>query len=220
MNPRPYELEVISDQRIGTDGFLFLRRIRLRNRHPDGTRSREWLCDFIERSRGPDAVAVVLWRPRSDGSVEVLLRQGLRPALHFGRDPERLPIPDRRDYFFLTEIVAGIIEPGERGEPAIRQRAVDEAWEEAGYRIGVDQFEWLGPPIFPSPGMTSERLWLMSARAPDGEPEPPPGDGSPMEEGAQVRWVALDEAVAMCRRGELEDMKTEIALRRLEEQFR
>jgi hypothetical protein len=36
-----------------------------------------------------------------------------------------------------------------------------------------------------------------------------------MEEGARTRWLGLDEAIAMCVRGELTDLKTEAGLRRL-----
>jgi hypothetical protein len=45
--------------------------------------------------------------------------------------------------------------------------------------------------------------------------EPPPTDGSPFEEGAALRWVALDEALAACDTGAIVDLKTELALRRL-----
>ena len=43
------------------------------------------------------------------------------------------------------------------------------------------------------------------------------GDGSPMEEVGAVRFVDLEEALAMCRSGAIEDAKTEIGLRRLKE---
>src|SRR5260221_4931677 len=128
---RPYELEVISEEEIGRGGFLPLRRVRLRNARRDGSRSAEWLYDFVERTRGIDAVVLVLWRRAGDGRVEILLRDGLRPALLWGRPEGRIPIADRRGYFLFTEVVAGIIEEGEVGEAAIRRRAADEAWEEA-----------------------------------------------------------------------------------------
>ncbi|MSP62286.1 MAG: NUDIX hydrolase [Myxococcales bacterium] len=213
---RPFELEVISDEEIGREGgFLYLRRVRLKNLRPDGTRSREWVCDFVERPKGVDAVVLVLWRPGADGATEVLLREGLRPALHYGRKAARVPLPDARPYFFFTEVVAGIIEQGEVGEEAIRRRAVDEAWEEAGYRIAPEAVELLGAGSFPSPGMTAEKFWLAAARVEGAEGAVIEGDGSPMEEAATIRWVALEEAIAQCETGEIEDAKTELALRRL-----
>src|SRR5262249_45254715 len=59
--PEVTGFEVVSDQRLGEGGFLRLRRTFLRNLHADGTRSREYLCDFVERPRGLDAVALVIW---------------------------------------------------------------------------------------------------------------------------------------------------------------
>ena len=219
---RPFEIEVVSDERVGQGGFLAIRRLRLRNRHPDGTLSREYICDFVERPKGVDAVVLVLYR-RHAGAVEVLLRDGLRPALVLGRDPARVPIADARDYFMFTEVVAGIIEEGEVGEAAVRARAVDEAFEEAGARIDPADVELLGS-AFPSPGMTSERFLFAAARMPPAEEgqalATAQGDGSPMEEGATSRWVELGRAIHLCTSGEIEDAKTEIVLRRLDDKLR
>jgi ADP-ribose pyrophosphatase len=51
-------------------------------------------------------------------------------------------------------------------------------------------------------------------------PAPLEGDGSPLEEGAVLAWRELGAAIAACERGEIEDGKTEIALRRLEARLR
>jgi ADP-ribose pyrophosphatase len=40
-----------------------------------------------------------------------------------------------------------------------------------------------------------------------------------MEEGAELRWVALDEAIRLCVAGEIEDAKTELVLRRLRDRL-
>lgn len=212
---RPFELELLSDEEVGGGGFLHVRRLRLRNLRPDGSRSAEYVCDFVERRKGLDAVAVVVYRRPAGSPVEVLLREGLRPALVYGRPPERVPLPEGRERFLLAEVVAGIVEEGEVGEVALRRRAADEVWEEAGLRVRPEAIELLGGS-FPSAGMTAERFWLTAVEvAPDAALAEPEGDGSPMEEGASVRWVALDEALAQCARGELEDAKTELALHRL-----
>src|SRR5437762_1217372 len=117
---RPFELEVLSEQLVGLGGFLHLRRLRLRNLRPDGSRSAEWLCDFVERHTGVDAVVLVIYRDGARGT-EVLLREGLRPALVYGRAPDRIPLPEPREQFLFTEVVAGIIEEGEIGEDKIRE---------------------------------------------------------------------------------------------------
>ena len=105
--------EILSDERIGDGGFLRLRRVRLCVRRSDGTRSQPGLYDFVERPMGSDAVVVVLWHRAADG-VRVLLRHAPRVPLYF-RDPTL-----GADH---TEVVAGILEQGEAGWPAIQKRA-------------------------------------------------------------------------------------------------
>ncbi len=214
---RVVELEVIHDQIHGNSGdFLRVRRLRLRNRRDDGSHSDEYLCDFVVRPKGPDAVVVVLWRRAEDGTVEVLLRSGLRPAVWFGREPGTLPIDDDARTMWMTEVVAGILEDGDRGEAGVRRRAALEAWEEAGVRVDPAAMELLGAPTFPTPGSMPEQYWLLAtelgAAAVQHEAE---GDGSPMEHGAVTRWSTLDAAIDDCVAGRIRDAKTELALRRL-----
>jgi ADP-ribose pyrophosphatase len=45
----------------------------------------------------------------------------------------------------------------------------------------------------------------------------PSVNGSIFEEGATLEWAALDDALTRCARGDIQDMKTELALRRLRE---
>ncbi|WP_428266887.1 NUDIX hydrolase [Haliangium sp.] len=209
--------DVDSDDIIGQEGgFLGVRRLRLRNRRSDGSLSARYTCDFLVRPHGHDAVVVALYHRTKDG-VEVLLRDALRPALAFGRDPAGLPVPDERPYMFFTELVAGIIENHDKGLDGVRKRAAEEALEEAGYRIDPDAVEMLGGS-FPSPGAMAEKFWFTAVEITDpGAQSTPEGDGSPMEEGAAMRWMTLDQAIKACARGEIEDAKTEIGLRRLAE---
>src|SRR5690349_17816739 len=87
-------LEVVSSHLAGKeDGFLAIRRLRLRVVRDDGKRSREILNDFVERPKGLDAVAVVVFT-REGGETRVLLREGMRPTIFFGRAPEDLVVPD------------------------------------------------------------------------------------------------------------------------------
>lgn len=208
--------EIDSDQIVGRDGgFLAIRRLRMRNRRDDGTLSEQYLCDFIVRPYGLDAVVVALYC-RRDHSIQVLVRDGLRPPIALGRPAERTPVPENTPHIFLTELVAGIVEEDDRGIDGIRRRAAAEALEEAGYRIDPDTVTLLGQAPFPTPGAMSERFWLVAAEVADPDArEPIEGDGSPMEEGATVRWLDLDDAIAACVRGDIEDMKTELTLRRL-----
>jgi ADP-ribose pyrophosphatase len=199
--------------------YLRFRRVHLQNLRADGTRSDPYFCEFSDRPRhGTDAVAVALWRRGAGGEVEVLLRRGLRPTLRFGRPVERLAQPDAAPYLHLTEVVAGILEDGDLGEDGIRRRAALEAWEEAGLRVEPGAIRLLGR-VFLSPGMSPECCYLATAEVGQQQAVLPEGDGSPMEEGSRQRFVPLVEAIALCDRGEIEDAKTEVLLRRLAAQL-
>jgi ADP-ribose pyrophosphatase len=197
-------IELLNDERVGQGGHLIIRRLRMRMLLSDGTRTREGSWDFVERPMGLDAVVLALWRRKP--AVEVLLRSGLRVPLQYGR-------PEPRTLLF-AELVAGILEPGDD----LRQRAADEALEEAGLHVSAGNVRLLGPPMFPTPGMCAELFHFASCEvSPDAVAEAPRGDGSPFEEGACLEWISLDEALARVSRGELQDLKTEVALRRLRE---
>ncbi|MEM9462191.1 MAG: NUDIX hydrolase [Myxococcota bacterium] len=213
-------LEVLNDTVEGIDGgFMAVRRLRMRNRRDDGSLSKPYICDFLVRPKGVDAVVVAIYH-RGDAGVRVLLREGLRPALSKGRPVESLPIADSRTYLTFTEVVAGIIEVDDRGEQGVRSRAALEVQEEAGFVVSADDVIFLGAGSFPSPGSMPEKFWLMAVEVPTTTaPQEPMGDGSPMEEGATTRWISLDEAIAACVDGRIEDAKTELVLRRLAERL-
>src|SRR5512145_871364 len=212
-------IEIVSDytDRARCDeGFLRLRRLRARNRREDGSASPEYPIDVIDRPT-LDAVAVCLYA-RTPGGVEVLTRRGLRPAAYFRRG--RVPVLPERDYLLVEELVAGVLEPGEVGLEALRRRGAEEAREEAGIEVPPERLELLGGPFFPLPGIVSEKIHLLAAEVPPPaavgrQDAPHEGDGSPLEEGAVLEWRELSAAIAACEAGEIEDAKTEIALRRL-----
>lgn len=210
------DFEVESDTMAGIEGgFMAVRRLRLRNVRDDGSRSRTYVCDFLVRPKGVDAVVVAIYH-RAGAGVQVLLREGLRPVLAHGRDPATLPIPDARPYLTFTEVVAGIIEADDRGEEGVRRRAALEVEEESGFAVSPEAVRLLGAGAFPSPGSMPEKFWLTAVEVSGPhEQRHAEGDGSPMEEGATTRWMDLDEAIAACVEGRIEDVKTELALRRL-----
>jgi ADP-ribose pyrophosphatase len=198
------------------EGFLRLKRFRARNRRADGSASREYPIDVIDRPT-LDAVAVCLYA-RTPRGVEVLTRRGLRPAAFFRRG--KVTVLPEPEYVLVEELVAGVLEPGEVGLAALRRRAADEAREEAGLEVAPESLEPLGGPFFPLPGIVSEKIHLLAAEVPTpavSAPHDAPheGDGSPLEEGAVLQWRELSAAIAACEAGEIEDAKTEIALRRL-----
>lgn len=213
---RVVDLIVDSDELVGASGgFLALRRLRVRNRRADGSVSRPYCVDFVVRPKGVDAVVVAVYCV-AGGRPRVLVRDGLRPPLAFGRAAGVAPVPDRARYLYFREVVAGIVEADDRGEDGIRRRAAIEVREEAGFHIEPADVVLLGAGSFPSPGAMPERYWLAAARVDDpAAQEPLEGDGSPMEEGATTEWLDLDDAIAACVAGDIEDAKTELCLRRL-----
>jgi len=212
------ELVVDSDERVGGGGFLEIRRLRLRNRRADGSLSAQYISDSIARPYGQDAVVVAVFARTKDG-VQVLVRDGLRPPLRFGRDSTRAPLVEPPPPLFLTELVAGIIEVGDRGEPGLRVRAAEEVHEEAGFIVAPDAIVLLGAGMYPTPGAMIEKFYFTAVEVDPSRQQPLAGDGSPMEEGARTRWLGLEAAIAACVAGEIVDLKTEAALRRLRDRL-
>ncbi|MGO9830222.1 MAG: NUDIX hydrolase [Myxococcaceae bacterium] len=207
-------IEVVEDLTASArcdQGFLHVRRLRCRNRRADGSLSRTYNVDVVDRPV-PDAVAVLLWRQRPEG-VEVLTRRTLRPAAYFRRELP-LAVPDPESYLTVEELVAGVLEPEDKGSAGVQARAAAEVEEEAGYTVRPEAVELLGPAFFMLPGIISEKIHPTAVDVTGLSPHRPPGDGSPLEEGASVRWWPLLALLSACRRGEVADAKTELCLLR------
>lgn len=207
-------IEVVEDVTARSrcdEGFLHVKRLVCRNRHADGSTSRDYRVDMVDRPI-PDAVAVLIWR-RGPGGIEVLTRKTLRPAAHFRSDLP-LPVPDPRPYLLLEELVAGILEPGDHGEAGLRHRAAEETLEEAGFRVSPDDVQPLGGSFFLAPGILSEKIHPTVVEVTGRPQETPGGDGSPLEEGATLHWWPIDALLEACRTGAVEDAKTEMMVGR------
>jgi ADP-ribose pyrophosphatase len=213
--PRVTALETVEDFSATArcdEGFLRLRRLRVRNRRADGSVSEVYRVDVIDRPR-LDAVAALVYRRGVEGALEFLTRQNLRPAAAF-RAGKQTVMPDGRSHLFCEEIVAGLLELEDEGEAGVRHRAAEEVLEEAGYRVDPRSVRLLGPPFFVAPGILSEKIFLTSVDVTGLAGQAPGGDGSPLEEGGEVRWRTLDSLEAALQSGEIQDAKTELALRR------
>ncbi len=215
---RPVSLEILEDRTSGSradEGFLTVRRLRLRHLYEDGSASPAYSCDVVSRP-GTDAVAVVLWFRGEDGRPRVVLKEGVRPPVWLRRHKE-LVRADPEAPLMLVELVAGILEPGDEGGAGLRRRGAAEAWEEAGVKLDPSDLEVLGGPSYPTPGAADERVDFLVAELdrPPSTAALPAGDGSPMEHGTRVLVLDLDEAIRRCRDGRIPDMKTEIGLCRL-----
>jgi len=212
-------LEIVEDRTEGSladEGFLRIRRYRLRHVHADGSRGEPYACDVMSR-KDVDAVAVVLYE-RTGRRVQVVLKEGVRPPVYLRRTKD-LVRPDDREWLMVTEIAAGVLEAGDRGDGAIERRAAAEAEEECGTTIDPAGVHELGGASFPSPGVTDEKVFFASAAVRIAEATEILGDGSGMEEGTRRVVMDLRDAVAACRTGEIPDMKTELALLRLCDQL-
>lgn len=106
---------------------------------------------------------------------------------------------------WLTEIVAGMIDHGESPEETARR----ETMEEAGYEIGALQHI---TNFFPSPGGSSERIFLFAADVTEHDLRTQ--GGGVAAEGEDIRIVELtfDEVRQMAERGEIQDAKSLIAI--------
>lgn len=211
------KIEIVADHTAESrcdEGFLKLARLELRNVYRDGSRSRSYACDVVSRP-GSDAVVAVLYERVGEREVRVLMRESPRAPVYLRRF-KSLEHPDGREYRTLCEVVAGIIEPGDgAGDAGLRRRAALEAIEEAGCELPESAFSVIGDGTFASPGTSDEKVYYCAGQVGSEPRRPPRGDGSVMEECAELVLVELREAIRACRAGEIPDMKSEVALLRL-----
>jgi len=197
-------------------GFLRLVRRRYRARYPDGSLSEPFVYDAIDR-RAIDAV-VIAAHFVSRGERWVYLRSAVRPPLLL-RDTQRSPVPELDRGAGLWELPAGLVEPDEQSLAGVRVCASRELAEELGFDQPPDLLRELGPSTFPAPGIIGERHFYFEVEVDPKSRKEPGHDGSPLEHAGLVRGMRLDEALALCAKGAIEDAKTELALRRLAERF-
>lgn len=206
-------LEVLEDvSPKGPSGFLRLRRRRYRAHYPDGSASEPFEYDEVDR-RAIDAAVMLAHYEDARGVPHVYLRSCLRPPIAM-RDKARSPLRDEHDHGGLWELPAGLVEPGEQTPEGVISTAQRELREELGFDVEQSALEPLGPSMFPSPGFVSERLFLFHVAVDPSERKAPELDGSPLERFGEVIAVPLADALGWCSSGAIEDMKTEIGLRR------
>jgi ADP-ribose pyrophosphatase len=210
-----HRLTVLDDRPADpTTAFVTIRHVRMRARFGDGAESADFGYDVASRSR-LDAVVVVPYF-RREGTTFVLLRSALRPPVAL-RPPALCPYPESEALGELWEVPAGLVEADECTPEGVIGCAARELHEETGYEVPTDRLTRLGPATFPSPGVIGERHYFFAVEIDPGSNGVPPEDGSALERGAVLAQVPLDEALEACRVGAIEDAKTELALRRLDE---
>ena len=209
-------IEVVEDRTAGSrcdEGFLKLRRLVLRNVY-EGRVSEPYPCDVVSRP-GSDAVVAVLYERDTEGRVFVWLREAPRAPIYLRRT-KRFHHPDAREYLTIAEVVAGLVEASDgEGEAGMQERAAIEAREEAGFAVPAGAFVVIGGETFASPGTSDEKVYYCAGPVRGAERRAARGDGTVMEEHGELVRLELGEAIEACRRGDIPDMKTELALMRL-----
>ncbi len=195
--------------------YLRLCRLELSILSADGTESDPFHYDIVERT-SLDAVVIVPHFVGADGRRNVVLRSAVRPPVAL-RPRDAWPVAERPTLGALWELPAGLVEVSERSEQGLRECAARELYEEIGAKIDPQALGTLGPSTFPAPGIIGERHFYFHARISPSELVTPAEDGSVLERGATLLTLSLEDALARVRTGEIEDSKTEIALRRLAE---
>lgn len=193
-------LDLVEDYSFGN--MFRIIRARLQYRRFDGQMSEE--ITRINFDRG-DSVGVLLYDPDED--VVVLTRQ-FRYPVYASFEPEMIKQVGVKQAWML-EIVAGIIDPGH----SVVEIASKEILEEADYMVRGD----LHPiaTIYPSPGGTSERIYIFLGIVNHEGRLNARGEISPEAEDIQVVSLSLQEAMMRISRGEISDAKTIIALQHL-----
>lgn len=195
--------------------FLGVRRRMYRLRFANGEISEPFAYDIVERTR-LDAVVIAAHFRGADGRRHVYLRSALRPPVAT-RALDESPIEERADLGSLWELPAGLVEVEERSPRGLVACAVRELHEELGFDVAPGDVRALGPSAFPAPGMVGERHFYFHVEVEPRLRKIPLEDGSPLEKHASVISAPLDELLDVARRGGLEDLKTELGLRRLAE---
>jgi ADP-ribose pyrophosphatase len=205
----------LSEISAPVSGFLRRHRHRVKTVMDNGRRTETYVVDYADRDIDRrDAVAVAVYaRGKNAAKTRVLLRRQVRYAAYLVTGQPT-----------TVELVAGLIELPESPESCTAR----ELWEEAGAVIESRTVQPLGPPFFPIPGLSTERIVPMMVELPSDTLDAlaltqPPGDGSPFEEGAENFVVSLADAFEMMLvpadsagdRPLINDAKTEIILHRL-----
>lgn len=207
-------LRVVEDTSPGAEGFLQLHRCRLVVAGSSGE-SEPFPYDYVDRD-ALDAVVVAAHYRDAEGRRCVFLRSALRPPAQL-RPADRRPLPEKATLGSVWELPAGLVEAGEYSPEGLARCGARELEEELGFRVEASQLRPLGPATFPSAGVIGERHHFFHVEVEPGARGEPTLDGSVLERGAVITSLTLDDALAAIRAGDVEDSKTEIALRRLAE---
>jgi 8-oxo-dGTP pyrophosphatase MutT (NUDIX family) len=219
--PQPVEFAV---ERIEREAGGFLRRVSrtlriVGNELPQGA-TQAFDYDEVER-RGLDAIVIVPHFVANDeeGAARrwVVLRSAARPPVLF-RDSSRFQ-GSLGGAEPLWEVPAGLVEPDEETDHGLVLAAARELEEETGFLLAPSEIVRLGASAYPCPGVIAERQYFFAADVTGAPFARPSLDGSPLEFVGEVFAIPLDGALRQLEQFVAVDLKTEVALRRLEAKF-
>ena len=201
-------------------GFVNLERFVAINEYDDGTFSREYNCDIINR-KGRDAVIIVPYT-YIDNQIHVLMINTFRPVVYYrekvmtGKNPEDI---DEHIMNFL-EFPARILEEDKMNDKnpsnGIKKCAQRELEEETGYSVELKNVHVLGHRYYSSSGIITERINIATCDITGITPKKEiKTDGSVMEESIETFFVPFDKAMKWCKDGVIKNAGTEIGLNRL-----
>jgi len=189
--PGRRRVEIKSEKRI-FDDFFKVDEVIVAHQQYDGKMSADQRRLNFERG---DAVAVLLFN--TDTRSVVLVEQFKVPTL-IGR---RRDDPGTQDGW-ITEVMAGMINPDETAEEAV----IRETLEETGYQITAPE---LICKFLSSPGGTSERIFLYFAQV--SESAKPEKGGGLADEDVRVKQINVNELFDRLANGQIDDPKLAIA---------
>jgi len=172
-------------------GFLTLQRAKLRFEKFNGEMSH--VVTRLNVYRG-DAVAILVYN--SKRKTFVMVRQFRYPI--YTVEPEN---------GWTLEVVAGSVE----GNAGVVETAVREIEEEVGYQVKARDLEYIGK-CYPSPGGTSERIFLYAVDVSDAERVNGGGGLEDEAEDIRVEEMSYEKAFDLIDREELCDSKSLLTL--------
>ena len=176
------EVNLMGKRRV-FDGYFKIDEVTLRHEKFDGEMSPPLTRLVFERG---DSVAAMLFN--TDTRRLIFTRQFRAPAYEKGPG-------------WLTETIAGVIDPGETAEQALGR----EIFEETGYRIRDARAL---STFYLSPGGSSERIFMYYAEVDNAAQVGKAGGVAAEGEDIQLVEMSLPEALAEIAAGRIMDAKT------------
>lgn len=178
-------VEIIEKKRV-FDRFFKIDEALLRYERYDGAMSQA--LTRLNFERGDSVAAIIVNRNKR---TVYLTEQFKYPASTKGEG-------------WIVEVVAGVIDPNETAEQAIKREIFEEIGFAASNATPIGEF-------FVSPGGTSERIFLFYVNVTDADKKS--GGGGVASEGEDIRIIEwpVEEFFARLDSGELRDAKTIVA---------